>query len=273
MDLDTVEALIRPADRAALPEPAPGDLLVAGGTWVFSEPQLGARRLIDLTTLGWPSIVDVDGGLELAATCTLAELAALPVPSHRPGLALARPCCDALRGSFKIWNAATVGGNLCLALAAAPMVALAAALEAVCTVWTPAGGERTLSVVELVTGPGETSLEPGEVLRSVSFPEAALASRVAVRQASLTPLGRSAALLAGRVDEQAGQFVLTITASTPFPLQLRLPADATADALAAALQAALGPGDFYDDVHGDPAWRGHMTGRLAEEIRAELLGP
>jgi hypothetical protein len=29
---------------------------------------------------------------------------------------------------------------------------------------------------------------------------------------------------------------------------------------------------YHDDVHGKPAWRKHMTLRLAEEIRAELEG-
>ena len=271
MDLETVEELLTPRERSAVPPHADGDLLLAGGTWVFSDPQVGVRRLIDLTTLSWPSLVDLPGGgLEIAATCTLAELADIEVPSHRPGLAAARPCCDALRGSFKVWNAATVGGNLCLALAAAPMAPFVAALEGTCSVWTADGGERTLRVVDLITGPGETSLEPGEILRSITLPADALASPVAVRQASLTPLGRSAALLVGRLDEAAGQFVLTITASTPRPVQLRLPATVDAAGLAKALAERLALADFYDDIHGDPAWRQHLTGRLAEEIRLEL---
>lgn len=274
MDLNTVERIATPRTRDELPALDAGDLVLAGGTWVFSDPQVGITRLVDLTTLGWPSFVELGEGegLEIAATCTLAELAALAVPAERPGLALARPCCDALRGSFKVWNAATVGGNLCLALAAAPMVAFAAALEAVCTVWTPDGGERECSVVELVVGPGQTSLAPGEILRSLALPEAALRSKVAVRQASLTPLGRSAALIAGRLDADADQFVLTITASTPRPVQLRLPSTVDAAALASAIEAALAPEDYYDDIHGDPAWRRHLTGLLAEEIRDELVG-
>ena len=33
------------------------------------------------------------------------------------------------------------------------------------------------------------------------------------------------------------------------------------------------PDDLYHtDIHGKPAWRKHMTLRLAEEIRAELQG-
>lgn len=270
MDLGTVEAILTPRERAAVPPMGPSDAYLAGGTWVFSEPQTHLRRLVDLTTLGWPALVSSDDGLEIAATCTLAELAAAPVPPSWPALALGRACCDALRGSFKVWNAATVGGNLCLALAAAPMVAFGAGLDAVCTIWTTDGGARTCTVPELVTGPNRTSLAPGEILRSLWIPAAALGSATAVRQASLTPLGRSAALLVGRIDEPAGEFVLTITASTPHPVQLRLPIDVGREALAAALAERLAPGDFYDDVHGDPAWRQHLTGLLAEEIRAEL---
>lgn len=283
MDLNTVERVETPRTRAELPALADGDLVVAGGTWVFSEPQVGVRRLVDLTTLEWPAIVDPsDGsGLEVAATCTLAELAALPVPPERPGLALARPCCDALRGSFKVWNEATIGGNLCLALAAAPMAAFAVGLEANCTVWTPDGAERSIAACDLVVGPGRTALRAGEILRSIRLPESALRSQVAVRQASLTPLGRSAALLVGRLDAEAGELVLTITASTPRPVQVRVACSVDADGraaglapgtLAEAVDDALGPADFYDDLHGDPAWRRHLTRRLAEEIRAELAG-
>ena len=41
--------------------------------------------------------------------------------------------------SFKIWNAATVGGNLVMSLPAGAMVSLTAALEGVCTLSTLRG--------------------------------------------------------------------------------------------------------------------------------------
>jgi hypothetical protein len=31
-------------------------------------------------------------------------------------------------------------------------------------------------------------------------------------------------------------------------------------------------GEWFDDIHGLPEWRRHMTLRLAEEIRRELRG-
>jgi hypothetical protein len=89
------------------------------------------------------------------------------------------------------------------------------------------------------------------------------------RQQSLTTLGRSAALLIGRQDRSG--FTLTVTASTVRPVQLRfaqMPGEAR---LAAAIEQAIEDRLYHDDVHGLPAWRRHLTFRLAEEIRRELL--
>ena len=95
------------------------------------------------------------------------------------------------------------------------------------------------------------------------------AGRAAIRQASLTQAGRSAALLIATLD-QAGGFALTVTASTPRPLHWAWPNPPSRATLDATLQAI--PADlFYDDVHGTPAWRRHMTLRLAAELHQELL--
>lgn len=269
MDLPTVQAVVQPTTRGELPAPAAGDAFLAGGSFLFSAPQPELQRLVDLSAFDWPAVTTTAAGLELSATCTLAQLAALPVPAPWPALALARQCCDALRGAFKVWNTATVGGNLCLALPAGPITALASALDATCTVWAPDGGVRELRVEALVTGPGETSLAPGELLRSVTLPAATLGARTALRQTSLTTHGRSASLVIGRVDP-GGAFVLTITAALPRPHQLRLPAVPAADELAARVTAIGDAAGWHDDVHGDPAWRRHVTALMAAEIATEL---
>ena len=93
-----------------------GDAWLGGGTWLFSQPQPDVRRLLDLTAFGWPPLTETGDGLRVAATCTLAELARWQ-PAQRVHAATARlagRCCDALLGSFKVRNAATVGGNICL---------------------------------------------------------------------------------------------------------------------------------------------------------------
>ncbi|TXM79314.1 FAD-binding molybdopterin dehydrogenase, partial [Methylobacterium sp. WL122] len=54
------------------------------------------------------------------------------------------------------------------------------------------------------------------------------------------------------------------------PVRLAFPRSPGADDLADAIAAGIDDALWYDDVHGAPDWRHHVTGLLAEEIRAEL---
>ncbi|WP_454041137.1 FAD binding domain-containing protein [Cellulosimicrobium sp. Marseille-Q8652] len=303
MDLSTVTDLVPTVDPGEWRE---GDAWLAGGTVLFSYGSQSLRRLLDVTSAGWPSLTVTDDGLEIAATCTVAELyafedsqAAAPVRGRWSALDLFRPCCDAFVASFKIWSTSTVGGNVCTSLPAGPMTSLTAALDGVAEVWGPGGARRTQPVAELVTGDMRNTLAPGELLRSIRVPDRALRSRTAFRRLSLSNLGRSGVLVIGRVDppsaggagsagpDDAGQLVITVTASTRRPVQLRFAAGAHPSAadLTAALDAAVGAAAdgadgptgggriWHDDIHGHPAWRRDMTYRLAEEVRAELDAP
>ncbi len=132
---------------------------------LFSEPQPRLRRLIDLSTCDWDPLRVDEAGLFVAATCTIATLDAFEPPAAWIAAELIGFCCRAFLASFKIWNTATVGGNLCMALPAGPMISLCAALDGVCVIWTPDGGERRLSIFDFVLGPQRTALRPGELLR------------------------------------------------------------------------------------------------------------
>ena len=274
MDMNTIEAVVPTTDPAQWRE---GDAWLAGGTVLFSYGSTVLQRLLDLGNAGWPAITLTDEGIELAATCTVAELYALPESdqaAHRewPGLALVRPSCDSFVASFKIWNMSTVGGNLCTSLPAGPMISLCAGLDGMSTILSPDGTSRNVPVADFVTGEMENVLAPGELLRSIHLPAEALSARVAFRRLSLSNLGRSGVLLIGRLDPVFG-LVITVTASTKRPVQLRFPADQVPDAaaLAAAVEHSIPLDLYHDDIHGLPAWRRDMTFRLAEEIRAELL--
>jgi CO/xanthine dehydrogenase FAD-binding subunit len=258
MDLHTVAAVRRARSRADLAGLGPATSVLAGGTWLFSEPQIDVHELVDLTGMGWPDLQRSPDGLSIAATCTLASLVAADVP-------LARECCGALAASFKIWNTATVGGNICLALPAGSMTSLAVALDGVAVIWT-GDGERRLPVVELVTGVRSTALAPGEVLRSVEIPAPALGARTAFRKVALSAEGRSGAVVIGRRDA-GGEFVLAVTAATERPYRFGFATLPTEGELVAALD---GIPRWYSDPHGAPDWRRHVTGLLAREIRAEL---
>ncbi|MFC6345571.1 FAD binding domain-containing protein, partial [Nocardioides hankookensis] len=162
MDLVTVTShrLARGRDDLTL---ATGETLLAGGTWLFSEPQPEVSGLVDLTTLGWPDWEELPGVLRIGATCTIERVLGAP---WGPAASLVSAAADSFLMSWKVQHLATVGGNLALALPAGAMVSLTAGLGASVEVWTPDGGSRVQPVADLVTGAGTTTLLPGEVIRA-----------------------------------------------------------------------------------------------------------
>jgi CO/xanthine dehydrogenase FAD-binding subunit len=271
MDLNTIIEVAHPRTRAQLPVWTAGDAWLAGGTWLFSEPQAHLTRLVDLTDFKWPALTIGEAGLSIAATCTVAQLDALASPPEWLAAPLVNQCCRAFLASFKIWKTATVGGNICMSLPAGPMIALAAALDGVCTIWKADGSEQKIAVTDFVTGNQGNVLAPGDLLRSINIPLAALKRRSAFRQISLTPVGRSAALLIGSLDSN-GALALTVTASTVRPVQLSFSDIPAAEDLHEMILQCIPDELYHNDVHGKPAWRKHMTLRLAQEIRSELQG-
>ena len=279
MDMNTIEAVVRTTDPA---EWRDGDAWLAGGTVLFSYGSYAfgpqpLTRLLDLGSAGWTPITVTDDGIDIAATCTVAGLYNLPGTPEVSGrswtgLDLVKACCDSFVASFKVWNMSTVGGNICTSLPAGPMTSLCAGLDGTATILAAGGTSRSVPVADFVTGDATNCLAPGELLRSVHLPASALSARVAFRRLSLSNLGRSGALLIGRLDGGTS-LVLTVTAATKRPVQLRFDGLPDPDGLAAALDGAVPAGLYHDDIHGLPAWRRDMTYRLAEEIRAELAVP
>ncbi|MFF6869898.1 FAD binding domain-containing protein [Streptomyces sp. NPDC012450] len=268
MDLNTITD-VRDARRA---EPwRPGDAWLGGGTYLFSEPQPHLRRLVDLGRMGWePLTRHPDGSLEIAATCTITQLSRFGRRLlDAPAAPLFEQCCRAFPASFKIWNTATVGGNLCNALPAGPMISLAAALDGSCLLRAQDGSTREVKVAEFIRGAGLKDLAEGELLRSVTLPGRALECRTAFRQASLYGLGRSGALVIGALDPVDGSLAVTVTATTR-PFRFWFPLPPTRAGLRSAIDAAVRDEDWFDDIHGLPEWRRHMGLRLAEEVRREL---
>lgn len=271
MDIDTVTSYRRARTRADLAL-APGETFLAGGTWLMSEPQPDTTGFVDLTTLGWPDLEVTREGLRIGATCTIARLVAwaqgratdaAPPPREWTALSIVPDAANALLASFKIWNTATVGGNVCRSFAAGAMVSLAAGLDGIAVIWTPGGGERSIPVSELMTGDATNSLARGEVLRAVELPSHALASRAALRKIALAEHGRSGAVVTGRVDRD-GAAVFGVTAATLTPVVLRYAGVPAREELARDVADAPG---YYTDPLGAADWRRAVAGVLAEQIR------
>lgn len=265
MDLNTVTSLRQARTRDDL-QLAAGETILGGGSWLFSEPQIEVTGLVDLTTMGWEPWSIRPDGLSIAATCTIAELVELPAPEDWAAAPLFAECAEAFLMSFKIWNTASVGGNVCLALPAGAMISLAAALDAEALVWTPDGGERREPVATFVRDVRSTSLAPGEVLRSIEIPIAALRGRTAFRKIALTPLGRSSAVVTGRRDRD-GRLTLAITAATRRPYVFHFGQAPTDDDVRGALETIDA---WYDDAHGTSDWRAAVSLELAYDVCEEL---
>jgi Aerobic-type carbon monoxide dehydrogenase, middle subunit CoxM/CutM homologs len=265
VDLNTVTAYraARSRDDLVL---ADGETILGGGTWLYSEPQVATSGLVDLTTMGWPAWERTAAGLTVAATCTIAELTRIPEAPGWRAQPLFFQAATALLASFKVWNIATVGGNVCRSFAAASMVSLCVALDAEALVWTPDGGEYRVAVADLITGNGTNTLARGDVLRALEFPERALRARAGFRKIALAELGRSGAVVTGRVDED-GQSVFTVTAAVLRPAVLRYDVLPDAEALRSDVAALEG---YYTDPLGAADWRRQVSAVLAEQIRQEL---
>ena len=88
MDLNTITEVVRPTQRDRLPAWRTGDALLAGGTWLFSEPQPHLSRLIDLTSLNWPTIEIDTSGVEPMAQVLYASAESATLRADLPAPAL-----------------------------------------------------------------------------------------------------------------------------------------------------------------------------------------
>jgi CO/xanthine dehydrogenase FAD-binding subunit len=167
-------ALARPDGSGATDGPAKA---LAGGTDLLVQMRLGGlqpRALVSLKDVPGLAFVRVegDGALVIGAATALAAVENSPdVRRAFPAIAEAAACI----GSVQVRNRATVGGNLCNAAPSADTapILIAAGAEAIIT---DGRVERTVSVEEFFTGPGETVLRRGELLKAVRVPPATAGS-------------------------------------------------------------------------------------------------
>lgn len=245
---------------------AQGERLLGGGSWLYSEQQPGVTGFVDLLGMGWTPLEVGADTLDIAATCTIAELSKLPANDDWLAHPLIWQCCTSLLGSFKIWNTATVGGNIALGLPAAPMTALAATLDATAIIWRADGTDSRMPVAELITGDQETALGHGDILRGIEVPLDSLRSRTGFRRISLSPEGRTATLVTTRRSPE-GDITFTVTGGTTRPRQFRFDEIPSEAVLASEISQIS---EWFTDPHGAADWRKAMSVLLAEELRTEL---
>ena len=184
-----------------------------------------------------------------------------------------------LIGSTQIQGRASLGGNLCNGSPAADSVPALIAAGASCEIAGP-GGSRSLPVEDVVTGPGQLALAPGEIVVSFVLPKPPLRSGDAYlrfiprTEMDIAVVGAGVALT---LDE-AGVCTharLGLGAVAPRPLLVEAGAGALIgttvddDALAALSAAASAACNPIDDKRGTIEYRVKVAGVLAR--RAALI--
>ncbi len=147
--------------------------ILAGGTDLLVQLRTGRVHpgtIVDIKRISETrTISEKDGAYTIGAAVTGAEMSAHKGLSQTwPGIVEAMD----LIGSQQIQGRASPGGNLCNASPAADCVPALIAAGVSCTIAGP-GGRRTVPVEDVVTGPGQTSLDANEFIVSFEVPKPA----------------------------------------------------------------------------------------------------
>ena len=147
-------------------EREPGATILAGGTDVMVEINSGHRRPDAVVAVGRiPALRgwEVSGPtLRVGAATTYTEMLDAAFAQVAPALAEAARTV----GSPQIRNAGTLGGHVGTASPAGDTLPVLVALDAV-VVLASRRGERRVPLVEFITGPKRTALDPGELIIAV----------------------------------------------------------------------------------------------------------
>ena len=265
------ELVSPPSVEAAVAElaaGAPGEVVVlAGGTDLIFDlegARTAPRRVLSLRRLPWRTL-DWNGPvLTVGSTLPLRTLEQDPEVARRhPGLV------EAVRavGGVPLRHRATLGGNLGRAAPASDLLPVLLALDAEVDLVGP-NGERSLSVDRFLVGSRRTALTPGELIRSVRFPEPRPSAYLWQRVRPEHDISQIAVAVARSPSD--GRWRVAVGGIPPRPVRLpeveaRLASSAPPDrALRAAAEEAAERLPIASDRRASEEYRRHLVATLVE---------
>lgn len=259
---------------ALLKDEAGAAFVLAGGTDLLVRMKLGhiePALVVDIKRIpAMSSLSHSAKGTSIGAAVSGAQLA-----EHK-GLVRAWPGvveATNLIGSDQVQSRCTMAGNLCNASPAADSVpAMIAARAKAVVVGTTR--RRTVPVEKIVTGPGQTSLAPGELIEAILLPARPARSGDAYlrfiprTEMDIAVVGAAVNLTLERGKVKTARVVLGAVAPTAVVVPAAARAiigtkldDAALDKLAAACSAACNP---IDDKRGTIEYRTKVAGVLGK---------
>jgi CO/xanthine dehydrogenase FAD-binding subunit len=253
--------------------------VLAGGTDVIIQAREGRRDvavMVDVKhiTEATELVLAPDGSLRIGAAVPCARIYSDAEVGRRfPALIDSA----SLIGGIQIQSRASLGGNLCNSSPAADSIPTLIVLGATCEIAGP-GGRRTLPVEEFCTGPGRNTLQPGELLVALSFPEpkrntgAAFLRFTPRNEMDIAVVNAAASVTLSADGTKFEAARIAVGAVAPTPLYVKSAGDAlagqpvsaeTVNRAAAAAAAASTP---ITDMRGSAAQRTHLAGVLTRRV-------
>ena len=275
MDLYSVEKYLQPESLTEILDWQANWNWLAGGTWIFNEAHPQVTTLVDMRRLNWSEIELTSEGLSIGATCIQNDLLDFSFPDPWTATEALK---DAVRelASFKLSHAATVGGNICLALSASTFAPVMVALNASYEIIKPNGEAYTVNALDFQTAPQQTILQPGEALRQIKIPISNLTQwQTSFKRMAVCTAGYAIAIVVTAYHPQTQQVRFGIGGSVKSPRLVEFDRVPTSEAIASAMNDL--PSYIYlDNERGSAAYRRHITQVLMqrgiEELTAGIKG-
>jgi CO/xanthine dehydrogenase FAD-binding subunit len=270
-DLDYVAASTI-EEAVALQAGSSGAAYLLGGTDLLPQMRAGRKapgRLVDLKRI--PLLREIreteSGALLIGAAVPMADVEIHPAVLARYPL-LAE--CVKTIGAWPLRQRATLAGNVCNASPAADTAVALLALDAILNL-VSAQGRRSIPVSAFFRGPGQTALQPGELMTDVVLPAASAGFtgsylRLSRRKGmDLATVG----VLVGKCNGTltlAARWRIALAAVAPTPLRVR-EAEALLEAKGAAAareaaELAVAACRPITDLRGSAEYRRDMVGVL-----------
>jgi len=242
--------------------------LLLGGTDLFVRMRdrvIRPRYLVDVKGADGLRELRFDEaeGLMIGAAVSMNRVIAFPAVQERyPILAEAARSV----GSYQLRTRATVVGNVCNASPAADTVPALLVLEAIVHVFGPSG-QRTVPLTGFFLGPGQTVLQPGEIVTAIQVPippEGYVGRYIKLGRNAMGDLaivGVAAARFPNPAQPSGHTFRIALASVAPTPLRARQ-AEAILNAgpltdttIEAAAEAAMNESSPISDVRGSREYR------------------
>ncbi|WP_026735155.1 FAD binding domain-containing protein [Fischerella sp. PCC 9605] len=265
MDLLNIKTYLRPHDVQTISNWGEGWAWLAGGTWIFSEPQPHLKVLVDIQCLDWSEIEVQEDNLVIGATCPLIKLLHYPWPSEWTAVEGFKSAISALAASLKVINMATVGGNICLALSVGTIAPIMVALNATYEIWNLNRESRQVAAKEFQLGSRQTILQPSEILRRVLIPVENLKWQVNYQRFGIAASDPALAIAVSACNPDNLQLRCAIAASVPAPRLLELKTD-----VETLHPRFLQDIDFIDNAKASATYRREVTQVLIRRSLQQL---